>query len=725
MRYFLIPYLALCWAAPLFSQLIDYNTQLKNQPIIQATPGVNTLTLAIQKTPTGGILMLPSGVYTLTSTAAIAKTITVICQPGANILAGAGSIALLGVGAANVTVEGCTFNSNNNVNTSGIGVTATATNFTANNNTYTDSTHTMVGNNLSSSGVGVHLFGNVFNGTMTGDLVLNDDAVLIDGEHCTGTKDCVFAGASLGVFTNGATITVHNLVVNANVNYTFEAAIEWLGNGNRWIDFQGFSLTAGAGIIADMISGGTDSFGIGTVTTSGSNGVTVTATGLNSGVTFCVALKPGQLVTIGKITDTVRTINSCSVITLNNGVGVQTNAAMNWDQLVGGVISNNSAVLTAAATVAPGFACIEAYGHDYTISNNKCSGVWQAGILYDGWNNKILYNTLIGMGETSGGGDGIGPNNGGNQNPAYNNLIDSNTIVNTQTGGIEGDNGSIITNNTLLKNPGYWPGDFTGLAWFAILYETNNLATAGLGLINTNNITILPPMNGFTTPSTLGIGCFWNLNLTTAAATPSIWRDNSCLNQSGTQGYDGWYAATASTNFAQTQMLHNVYTNLANITEHIGFGGGLNSRSGVSFAGNFSLAGDTDFTIGTTSPYIDGTNSTTCTPGSGIGSGGACTATYSVQGDIIRGRVVINVGSGVSANALAVAITMPVTLLGYPLFRSNSMGCVFSSDINSLGPVDGLIGFNPDTSTTTSLQFYSTSTPLSGNRGMEFVCPRN
>lgn len=80
---------------------VDYNTQIRNAPItFVATPGANTLQVAISKTPSGGTLVLQRGVYVLTSTNNITSAISIQCQPGAVINAGANNIYLFLITAA-------------------------------------------------------------------------------------------------------------------------------------------------------------------------------------------------------------------------------------------------------------------------------------------------------------------------------------------------------------------------------------------------------------------------------------------------------------------------------------------------------------------------------------------------------------------------------------------------------------------------------------------------
>ena len=130
-----IPFILLLLATlPLSSQQQDYTTQLKNKPLnVVAT---TSLSAAVSSVLTGGTVVVPAlSVFTLSSTVTISKTLTLQCEPGGVIQAGANSVTLLTVAASNVTIQGCNLKGNSKTGVVAI-VTSSGTNLTVQYNAF-------------------------------------------------------------------------------------------------------------------------------------------------------------------------------------------------------------------------------------------------------------------------------------------------------------------------------------------------------------------------------------------------------------------------------------------------------------------------------------------------------------------------------------------------------------------------------------------------------------
>lgn len=158
------------------STQIDYNRQIRNTPTsYTAIPGTNTLASAVTNTPAGGTLIIPIGTYTMSTGVTIAKTLTIVCQPGAVLLNSTINMIMLTFTGTHQSIIGCTLDGQS-ISTQPIIGTSASTYFTV-----TESTFQNMGNNP--SGYTSLLFNGSW-GTFTNNRFLNIGST----NQCSG--DC-------------------------------------------------------------------------------------------------------------------------------------------------------------------------------------------------------------------------------------------------------------------------------------------------------------------------------------------------------------------------------------------------------------------------------------------------------------------------------------------------------------------------------------------------------
>lgn len=200
------------------AQQVDYNTQVRNRPVTHVVATGQTLASAVAALPAGGVLTIPSGTYTISTTISVPQNnVTFQCQPGAQINAGANNIETFDITGAGVRFTGCLFDGNSHTGVRFLTADGvTSDNFTATWNTFQNDDY--IGGSYS---YGVQAFGgskltlnhNRYLNIGGGVFTQNVDEVTIEDETCNGILDldCIGGSVAYGTFTNGASAYINNI----------------------------------------------------------------------------------------------------------------------------------------------------------------------------------------------------------------------------------------------------------------------------------------------------------------------------------------------------------------------------------------------------------------------------------------------------------------------------------------------------------------------------------
>lgn len=550
-----------------------------------------TLAAAVANIPAYGCLNV-IGTWTLATGVTIPANVTLYGQPGGSIKAGANGISLFTIGGDNVNLTGIHFSANSHTTVTAIR-SSTRNNLTATYNYFDGAGMSGISMNSPAgtiSSTGLNANHNRFTNMGVAIILFNIDQVRVENNYAANlTDDFFFANIYLGIFTNGATLSVTN-----NEGYNLgRMGVEWAGNGIRWIDFSHntfyFSSTGGY-----CISGGSNANGgqgeTGAVPTT-VNTAAKTATYV-SGPDF-TRLTVGQQVIFGTTPypdgtqATFITAISGTTLTVADTLLTKSGVVMSFDQLIGGSIDDNSCFSPGTTYTGSSFG-IEPSGHSYVISNNKVYGKNNfTGFQYNGYDMKFLHNTV-----TSNGGPAASFANFGFNinltagNATQDNTFDDNACYNSQSGCIfAGFGGDIIRNNHDFRSFGFLSTDST-----QGIYQSIALIATGTRpvLVEGNDSTILPPSNGATMASP---GSFAWTCVSTSNIGPVIYQLNRCTNNSGTQFGQALYGGSF-TYFNAWQDFGNIYTNLLYIGQQVG----SLSSSTINYGNNNALSGATDFT---------------------------------------------------------------------------------------------------------------------------------
>lgn len=228
------------------AQQVDYNTQVRNRPVTHVVATGQTLASAVAALPAGGVLTIPSGTYTISTTVSVPQNnVTFQCQPGAQINAGANNIETFDITGAGVWFTGCLFDGNSHTGVRFLTADgATADNFTATWNTFQNSAFASASYAFGVqdiSGSGLTLNHNRYLNMGGGVQFVNTDSVDIQDEYFfnIGQLRAIGGAIAYNTFARGATVYINN-----NTGDTFETyGIEVTSPGIRSIVVTNNSFT--------------------------------------------------------------------------------------------------------------------------------------------------------------------------------------------------------------------------------------------------------------------------------------------------------------------------------------------------------------------------------------------------------------------------------------------------------------------------------------------------
>ncbi len=225
---------------------IDYNgNQLSNKPVTRvASPSVPLATTFAALTA-GGTLVIPSGTYTISTTVSVTQSnVTILCQPGAQINAGANNIIVFTTAVTGVTFTGCKFDGNSHTGVRFLSAGGAGNDFTATWCTFQNDAYASASNAFGVQMFTAHsltLNHNRYLNIGGGVAYQNVEVVDIQDEYFEdiGILRCIGGSVAYNTFPLGATAYINN-----NTGKTIAAyAIEITSPGIRSIVVTNNSFT--------------------------------------------------------------------------------------------------------------------------------------------------------------------------------------------------------------------------------------------------------------------------------------------------------------------------------------------------------------------------------------------------------------------------------------------------------------------------------------------------